>query len=363
MKQISMLCVLSVVLVAFSANAGDLPASLQKYLDSSEIHLNSSEVKAIVDGRPVGKVLKTATNDEMAIFGIIRINVPEQVFIDQFRNITELETGGGVKATGRFQSPAVPADAAALVMDIRELKKIADCVPGDCDLKLSQAAMKRLKDQIDFTKLDSSPGQAQSLFRKELADYVARYQKEGDQALAVYADSDRPTSVRDGLSQLLQHTGLPNADRNFATYINKYPTEKLPDTEDIFYWQKAQFGLKPVVRVSHLIIRRETDNSDVSYRIASKMLYANHYFRSALELKSIMPESSTPGGARSFYLVCLNRAYVDGLTGLKGMLIRGIVKGRTRDSLESYLAVLKKKTEYRYQQESVKKNQTTGDGR
>ena len=74
------------------------------------------------------------------------------------------------------------------------------------------------------------------------------------------------------------------------------------------------------------------------------MLLASHYFRAALELKSLAPDRASPGG-KSFYLVCLNRSFVDGLTGVKGALIRGTVKSRSRDSLARYLGSVKQKIE------------------
>jgi hypothetical protein len=74
------------------------------------------------------------------------------------------------------------------------------------------------------------------------------------------------------------------------------------------------------------------------------MLLASHYFRAALELKSLAPDGSSQDG-KSSYLICLNRSFVDGLTGFKGGLIRGKVKSRSRDALESYLSSVKQKIE------------------
>ena len=86
--------------------------------------------------------------------------------------------------------------------------------------------------------------------------------------------------------------------------------------------------MKPVVRASHVVIHRHQQDSGVSYSIASKMLLASHYFRAALELKSLVLDTSA-ADVISFYLICLNCSFVDGLTGVKGGLIRGTVKKRS----------------------------------
>ena len=211
-------------------------------------------------------------------------------------------------------------------------------------IKLSDLAMQSLRRQIDWTSPQAA-GQAQSVIRQAFVDYVTNYQRIGDATLAVYYDQDKPQAIRDGFRRLLRHSSqLFQYDPQLAGYLEKYPQARPPGAEDIFYWQKAEFGLKPVVRASHVVIHRRQQDSGVTYAIASKMLLASHYFRAALELKSLVPDGASPD-AKSFYLICLNRSLVDGLTGVKGGLIRGMVKKRSRESLANYLGNVKQKIE------------------
>ena len=64
-------------------------------------------------------------------------------------------------------------------------------------------------------------------------------------------------------------------------------------------------------------------------------------------LKRLAPD------AKSFYFVCLNRSFVDGLTGIKGLFIRGTVTEKSRQSLARYLANAKRKVEAEYKRRSV----------
>jgi len=316
---------------------------LRTFLEK-EMGLTAPEMQSVIAGRPVAKLLWTKTEDEVALFGVVRIHVPQDLFIAKFRDIVTFESGKGILGIGRFHSPAALSDVAALQIDQKELKAIPQCEPGDCTIKLSDRAMQSLRQQIDCAS-PQAVGQAQSVIRRAFVDYVANYQKIGDAALAVNDDQDKPQAIRDDFRRLLQHSShLFQYEPQLAGYLEKYPQARPPGTEDIFYWQKAEFGLKPVVRASQLVIHRRQQGSDVTYAIASKMLLASHYFRAALELKSLAPDGASPGG-KSFYLICLNRSFVDGLTGVKGGLIRGTVKARSRDSLARYLASVKQKIE------------------
>ena len=69
--------------------------------------------------------------------------------------------------------------------------------------------------------------------------------------------------------------------------------------------------------------------------IATKMLYASHYFWTALELRVLVPDPSRGTG---FWFVTINRSRSDGLSGFIGRLVRGRVRN---EAVKGTLAVLK----------------------
>jgi hypothetical protein len=331
------------VLCAYPALQNDsLSAPLREFLEKN-IGLNELQMQSVIAGRPVAKLLETETKDEVAIFGIVKIRAPQELFIKKYRDIVAFESGKGVQGIGRFHAPPALGDVATLQIEDKELEAIPKCKAGDCALKLSDQAMRSLREKIDWSSPQAT-SQAQTVVRQAFVDYVANYQKIGDEALAVYNDQEKPHAVREGLHQLLQKSSpFIQYDPQLANYLEKYPHERPAETEDIFYWQKGEFGLKPVVRASHLVIHRNQRENQVTYAIASKMLLASHYFRAALELKSLVPD--TAAGGKSFYLVCINRSFVDGLTGFTGNMIRNTVLQKSRQSLALYLADVKQKVE------------------
>jgi len=89
------------------------------------------------------------------------------------------------------------------------------------------------------------------------------------------------------------------------------------------YWQETEFGLKPTIRISHLTIRENPEDTVVT----SKMLYASHYFWTGLELRVLMPDPSRGPG---FWFVTVKRSRSDGLSGFTGMFVRRRVRSESK---------------------------------
>ena len=110
-------------------------------------------------------------------------------------------------------------------------------------------------------------------------------------------------------------TYLPDMRR----YLLGFPDAQVPDVTSFLYWQETEFGLKPTIRINHLTIHEGADETVV----ASKMLYASHYFWTALELRVLRPD---PSRGQGFWLVTINRSRSDGLSGLTGIFVRRRVR-------------------------------------
>ncbi len=160
-------------------------------------------------------------------------------------------------------------------------------------------------------------------------------------------DSDKISRVEEGLVKMVQN--LPVLQQyvpEMAKYLLQFPRGKPASSEEFYYWQVADFGLKPVHRVTHVIIQKKPVQAGDGYLITSKMLYASHYFRSALELRFLVPVEGQDKKL-STYLVVLQRSYADGLTGFKGKLLRGTILSKSRTALERYLLSTKSRLETR----------------
>ena len=201
---------------------------------------------------------------------------------------------------------------------------------GSCELKLGEDALAKFKTGVDWSK-PNPKADVDRIARQLMLEYVNAYLEGGNKELATYRDSSRPTfvgqefaSMVDRMSELSDY--LPDLKR----YLIDFPKVTLENADSFIYWQEAKFGLKPTIRINHLTMVQEPTQGIV----VSKMLYASHYFWTAIELRLLVPDAERGPG---FWFVSVNRSRSDGLTGFTGSLIRGKVRGEAEKGM---LAVL-----------------------
>jgi hypothetical protein len=333
-------------LFALAAGVGlaqPLPSDLRSTL-AARFALRQDDFQTIESGEPFGKLISGDRPDDLQLLGVILIHTDPERFIRAYKDIVRFEASKEVRLTGKFSDPPKLSDLNGFHVPDLDPKVIQACRPGDCAFKVPAKVMTEFQTKIDWSRPDSK-GAADALVRQTWIDYLNRYRQQGDSALAVYYDTPNPFPVADGLKQLIGGlTVVTKALPDLTHYLLEYPNSRPPSTEEFFYWQEAAFGLKPVVRTSHVIIQKLPRPGDPHYVIASKMLFATHYFRAAIEFKYVYPVR-TPGGQPAVYLIAYQRSYVDGMTGLTGSLLRRIVPGRSQASLTENLRLAKERLE------------------
>jgi hypothetical protein len=110
---------------------------------------------------------------------------------------------------------------------------------------------------------------------------------------------------------------------------------------------KENFGGKAkraTVSVNHVVFYQPEASGEAI--VASKQLYANHYYEASLGLTMMVedPESSEPG----FYLMHINRSRIDVLREVPRFLAGDLFKG-ARELLDKKMKTVKKNAEELYQ--------------
>jgi len=77
-----------------------------------------------------------------------------------------------------------------------------------------------------------------------------------------------------------------------------------------------------------------------AYAIAEKQLYSSHYFQTALDLTFCI-RGSQDAKQTGFYLIKIMGSEQQGLTGLKGSIVRKVAVDRSASSLEKALATIR----------------------
>jgi hypothetical protein len=124
------------------------------------------------------------------------------------------------------------------------------------------------------------------------------------------------------------------------------PGSDLPGAEEFIYWSKEQFGLKPVVSITHVVIYqpRRFDVPDVV--IASKQIFASRYLGGSLAIT--LGARPSAAGPPSFYMAYVNRSRPRGFPPVIGGLVRRVAQGQTRNGLQEQLAIAKDRLERAY---------------
>ena len=187
--------------------------------------------------------------------------------------------------------------------------------------------------------------QVNDLAKRRIVQLLEDYRHSGDNALGIYLDKRDPLPVAEQFRSLLSRVDffpqyLPELNR----YLLEYPKSRPDGTQDFFYWEKVNFGLKPTIRINHGIVYRAADRQHQVYVLAIKQLYATHYFQTALDF-SFCIQSSGASASGGFYLITIKASRQAGLSGLKGGMLRKVVVSKTRSSLEGALNSIRQNLE------------------
>jgi hypothetical protein len=314
-----------------------LPSVLASFL-AEEAHAAPSEREALVAGNPLIKLLGADPSQEIAVLGAIWVNASSRLYVEQVKDIERFERGGAFRVTKRISDPPRPDDFAALTISDQDFEDLKTCRIGDCALKLDADGVQRLRAEVDWRK-PTARADATALFRQLALEYVKGYREGGSASLGIHRDKDHPTFVANEFRSMIERLPRLGAELpDLTRYLLEYPHATLANSTNFLYWQETQFGLRPTVRISHLVIQ-ERPNETI---VASKMLYASHYFWTALELRVLLPD---PARGPGFWLVTVNRSRSDGLSGFTGRVIRSRVRSEVEEGTRAALTATKTRLE------------------
>jgi hypothetical protein len=301
---------------------------------SDLVQFTPSEIQALEDGQTVSKLLPFHSDLEVAVAGAVWINAPVREGVQAMKDVEHLERGNGFLVTKSISNPPRLEDFSALELPEDDVKDLRKCHLGDCDVKLDQNAINRINMEIDWSK-PTATDDLNRLMRQLALEYVTAYQHGGNKELAVYRNKKRPTSVAEEFASMIgEMRVLWQREPALHQYLLDYPKAQLPNATSFFYWHKVDFGLKPTIRINHVVIT-ETPQRAIA---ATKQIYATHYFLTALEIRELTPDPSRDKG---FWLVDVSRGRSASLAGTKGKLLRGRVEKESLKGLEEGMQATK----------------------
>jgi hypothetical protein len=313
------------ILAATSAHAQTSIAEFQQILQEKTA-LDAADFAALEQGQTVVKVAPITDKREVALCGLVSLRSSADQFLRAYLDGMTRKNDQTVLETGRFGSAPAVADLQQLTVESEDIEDLKQCVVGDCDIKLSANMIERFRREVNWQAPDYQV-KAGELLKRMLVEYVGDYLKRGNAALIEYNDK------RDQVRLADEHQAL-NTAPGYLNDLLRNSQSALTLVEDVIVWSKIKFGLKPVVVINHVKIYRDVRDYGPQVLVASKQIYATHYFNSSLALTGFI---SVPGANRTAYLIYENRSRTDGLQGALGKIKRGVIENRAIEGLKSIL--------------------------
>jgi hypothetical protein len=307
------------------------------------IGLSADQAAAIHAGQAVSKVLPSRNSGEVFLFGAVHIRTTPERYLEYSEDFERLRKVPNYLAIGLFSRPPKMSDLNGFGFDNDDVQALKNCKPGDCLVQMPATAIDELRQSIHW----SSPqlnDEVNSYLQKTALQRITEYQRQGNKVLGIYNDKRDPTEVAKAFAFMLSYSKvLPERLPDFYNYLLSYPENPPANVQDVLYWERVKFGLKPTLRVLHKLVMKGKPNDPVAFAVAEKQLYASHYFETAIDLSFCVRDEGNP--AQGFYLISLMGSEQAGLSGPKGAIVRKVAVGRSQSNLQDALVGIRQALE------------------
>jgi hypothetical protein len=235
----------------FSQSNPDLQAFFRQ-----NVGLNEDQIAAIRNGQAVAKAVPSRTPAEIFLFGAVYIHAAPEAYILFAHDFDRLRKLPSYLGLGVFSSPPQLFDLKDFWFDGDDIQALERCKPGNCLIQGPASSMEGFHRSIDWSAPNVN-AQVNELLRKDALQFLVAYQRDGNQVFGVYNDKHEPVDVAKQFAYTVSYyKALPEYLPEFYQYLLSYPNARPANVEDTFYWARVKFGLKPTLRIVHVVTLR-----------------------------------------------------------------------------------------------------------
>src|SRR6266404_5458815 len=203
-----------------------------------KIFSDASDLSALEQGQPVVKLLSAQDKREVAVCGLVDLQVPAEAFLKSFRDSMVRKSNPAILEIGSFSSDPTSNDLQELTFDNRDLEDLKECVVGNCKLKLAAEMIERLHAEVDWTAADYKI-RATQLLKLMLLDYVRDYLRRGDVALIEYNDKASEVRLAEEQQALMAGSNsVYDLPAELPQSQKRLPNSELSVVENKIVWSK-----------------------------------------------------------------------------------------------------------------------------
>ena len=322
---------LCIAIEAVTARAQAASSALQRLT-----LLDKKQMDAVERGEAVAITLDAFERTEIATLGVVRIDVPRKFYVDHVSQLVGFLSTETRLQAGNFSEHARPEDMSAMTLDASDAKALEKCQPLKCEVKLPAQAMDLFRAVL--AKTHDPVQRADSLMREWLVGYVNAYRADSSEETVVYDDTKRPVRSSEVFRALLEEPMPAGIESEpFRSMLAAPRSARPPSMASRISWEMDHTpGLKPTLEVVQRSTLASASRPDQSW-MTTKLLYATHYFESAIEYLTV-EDAPSSGSEGALYLVVLRRQKFDDLPSGGLFNIRGKAVRKLRDVLRATLA-------------------------
>jgi hypothetical protein len=297
------------------------------------IKLTDSDIQTMEMGQVVIEVLASGDRTYgILVLGGVYVDAPISKFAEVCRDVSQLEEEKGYLAVQEFSHLGTPpnlSDFDRLDLEPRDIDPLEHCKPGDCELQVFDIV--DFKKKVKWKSKDKY-AQANQLLRQRIYEGMTRYMAGGLKALGSYTDRSTPLNLYQATKDMVDRSFyLPSSKAGeIYRHVLEFPQGKLAGAEDIFYWEKTDFGLGPTVRVNHLMLFPKGAGT-FRLVVANKRLYTSLYIRAALQMFYCVPDTQDPNKA-GFFLIQVSDSRMPDFSSSR---LAGVRKAATAKAVEA----------------------------
>ncbi len=172
----------------------------------SNWRISANDIQTIRGGDPIGKVLKSNVDGEIAILGAIKIKRSKEEYVAWYKNVENFKLSPMILDVGLIGNPPRPDSMKRATFDPKELVNIRSCEAGNCPVKLTAQEIQRFTSGVDWSAANYAV-QANVRLRQMWLNYVRNYLNRGNAALGFYRDKQEKVDLAKVFEALLNAGG------------------------------------------------------------------------------------------------------------------------------------------------------------
>lgn len=335
--------ILVLTLVSAAATAAQVSLNEFQQLLRDRAGFADSDLATLNSGQPVIKVLPADDKREVSVCGVLRLGRVQELSLTALREAITTRNNKAVMGDGKFSSPPAVEDLNSLKLEDRDIQELKGCEAGDCDIKVSENMISRLRAGVDWDASDYRE-QATKVFSAILVDYVRDYLLRGDKALIQIDSRKTPVSLPDENREIMEKAlFIKELAPEFRKYLSDYPKYQLADVDTGLLWSKVNTGIKPIITITQTSAYTTSGYALPQFIVAAKQIFATRYIESSLAFTYLV--SFPANDSTETYLVFTNLSKSDALAGAFGGVKRSLVEKAAFDKTSEMLSLAKYRLE------------------